>query len=44
MARGRIVESGSAKNILCSPNHDATRALLAATPRFIESPAELVHA
>jgi peptide/nickel transport system ATP-binding protein len=44
MDRGRIVESGPAKNILCSPSHEVTRALLAATPRFSESPAELVPA
>jgi ABC-type glutathione transport system ATPase component len=44
MDRGRVVESGSAENVLYSPNHEATRALLAATPRFSEPPAELVHA
>src|SRR5580698_10444428 len=38
MDRGRIVESGPAENILRSPSHEATRALLAATPRFVESP------
>ena len=44
MDRGRIVESGPTENILRSPNHEATRALLAAAPRFIESTGELVHA
>jgi len=44
MDRGRIVESGPTENILRSPNHEATRALLAAVPRFIESPSVLVTA
>jgi ABC-type glutathione transport system ATPase component len=44
MHRGRIVESGPAENILRSPTHEATRALLAATPRLVESPGALVHA
>jgi len=44
MDRGRIVESCPTENILRSPNHEATRALLAAAPRFIESTGELVHA
>jgi ABC-type oligopeptide transport system ATPase subunit len=43
MQRGRIVESGPAKNILSSPTHDATRSLLAATPRLFESSRELVN-
>jgi len=44
MDRGRIVESGPTKNVMRSPSHEATRALLAATPHFHESPVELVHA
>jgi peptide/nickel transport system ATP-binding protein len=44
MDRGRIVESGPTQNILRSPTHEVTRTLLAATPRFSESPSELVHA
>src|SRR5580693_1399937 len=44
MDRGHIVESGHAENILCSPSHEATRALLAAAPRFSEPAVELVHA
>lgn len=44
MDRGRIVESGPAENILRSPSHETTRALIAATPRFSESPDVLVHA
>jgi peptide/nickel transport system ATP-binding protein len=44
MDSGRIVESGPAESILRSPSHEATRALLAATPRFIESPGVLVSA
>ncbi len=44
MDRGRIVESGPAENILRSPSHEATRSLLAATPRFMESPGVLVPA
>jgi ABC-type glutathione transport system ATPase component len=43
MDRGRIVESGPAEKILSSPNHEATRSLIAATPRFIETPGVLVH-
>src|SRR5271170_2238196 len=43
MHRGRIVESGPPEKILSSPNHEATRSLLAATPRLSESPSELVH-
>jgi peptide/nickel transport system ATP-binding protein len=43
MDHGRIVESGLAENILRSPAHEATRSLLAATPRFSPSPSELVH-
>jgi ABC-type oligopeptide transport system ATPase subunit len=41
--RGRIVESGSTEEIACSPSHVATRSLLAATPRFSQSPSVLVH-
>jgi peptide/nickel transport system ATP-binding protein len=44
MDGGRIVECGPAEKILRSPSHEATRALLAATPRFVESPGVLVHA
>jgi peptide/nickel transport system ATP-binding protein len=44
MHRGRIVESGPAENILRSPSHETTRALLAATSRLVESPGVLVHA
>ena len=36
MQGGRIVESGSTKEVLQSPQHDYTRALLAAAPRFLE--------
>ena len=43
MHRGRIVESGPARNILSSPTHDATRGLLAATPRLFESPRDPVN-
>ena len=43
MHRGRIVESGPPEKILSSPNHEATRSLLAATPRLSESPSELVY-
>ncbi len=43
MERGRIVESGPAERILRSPNHEATRALLAATPRFADAPRVLVN-
>jgi ABC-type glutathione transport system ATPase component len=41
--RGRIVESGPTEEIACSPSHEATRSLLAATPRFSQSPSVLVH-
>jgi peptide/nickel transport system ATP-binding protein len=44
MDRGRIVESGTAEKILSSPSHEVTRSLLAATPRFIETPGVLVTA
>jgi ABC-type oligopeptide transport system ATPase subunit len=37
MDHGRIVESGAAENILRSPIHEATRSLLAATPRVPET-------
>jgi peptide/nickel transport system ATP-binding protein len=40
---GHIVESGPAEKILRSPIHEATRALLAATPRFSETPSILVN-
>jgi ABC-type dipeptide/oligopeptide/nickel transport system ATPase subunit len=43
MDRGRIVESGPAENVLRSPRHQATRSLIAAMPRFIETPGVLVH-
>jgi peptide/nickel transport system ATP-binding protein len=43
MHRGHIVESGPARKILSSPTHDATRSLLAATPRLFESSPELVN-
>lgn len=38
MDDGRIVESGVPEKILRSPDHETTRALLAAAPRFIASP------
>jgi ABC-type oligopeptide transport system ATPase subunit len=44
MDRGRIVESGPAKKILSSPSHEVTRSLLAATPKFLETPSVLVTA
>src|SRR5580658_650436 len=44
MDHGRIVESGPAEKILRSPGHHATRSLLAATSRLVESPGVLVHA
>ncbi len=44
MERGRIVESGPAERILRAPSHEATRALLAATPRMAETPNVLVNA
>ncbi len=44
MDRGRIVESGPTEKILSSPGHEVTRSLLAATPRFIETPSVLVTA
>jgi peptide/nickel transport system ATP-binding protein len=34
MDHGRIVELGAAEKLLRSPAHEATRCLLAATPRF----------
>src|SRR3989441_12939148 len=34
MDHGRIVELGAAEKLLRSPEHEATRCLLAATPRF----------
>ena len=43
MQRGRIVESGPARKILSSPSHDATRSLLAATPRLFDSPSVPVN-
>ena len=43
MQRGHIVESGPARTILSSPSHDATRSLLAATPRLFESARQLVN-
>jgi peptide/nickel transport system ATP-binding protein len=43
MDRGRIVESGLTENVLRSPSHEATRALLAAVPSLIETPSVLVH-
>ena len=42
MHHGRIVESGPAEKILSSPSHEVTRSLLAATPRFVETPGVLV--
>ncbi|MGB6682349.1 MAG: ATP-binding cassette domain-containing protein [Candidatus Acidiferrum sp.] len=39
---GRIVECGAPEKILRSPSHQATRALLAATPSFAETEADLV--
>ncbi len=43
MDRGRIVESGPAEKILRSPSHEATRSLLAATPRLAETHSALVN-
>jgi ABC-type oligopeptide transport system ATPase subunit len=43
MDHGRIVESGPAEKILRSPGHDATRSLLAATPRVPETQSILVN-
>jgi peptide/nickel transport system ATP-binding protein len=43
MDRGRIVESGPTENVLRSPNHEATRELLAAMPSLSEMPSVLVH-
>ena len=37
MHRGQIVESGSARKVLRAPQHEATRTLLSATPRFTSS-------
>ena len=34
MKDGRLVEAGSAEDVLCRPQHDYTRALLAAVPRL----------
>lgn len=42
MHRGRIVESGPTHKILSCPSHEATRALLAATPHLAEPPGVLV--
>ncbi len=42
LRRGRIVESGPARDVLASPGHGYTRALLAAAPRIPEQMA--VHA
>lgn len=44
MHRGEIVESGFPEQILHSPAHEATRALLAATPGFPDSPESSVRA
>ena len=38
MKRGRIVEAGSAHEVLNSPRHDYTRALLSAVPRLATGP------
>jgi peptide/nickel transport system ATP-binding protein len=43
MHRGHIVESGPARKILSSPSHDATRSLLATTPRLFDSPSAPVN-
>jgi ABC-type glutathione transport system ATPase component len=43
MDRGHIVEFGPVESVLCSPIHEATRSLIAATPRSIETPSVLVH-
>ena len=43
MDRGRIVESGPAEKILLSPSHEATRFLLAATPKLAETQNVLVE-
>jgi ABC-type glutathione transport system ATPase component len=44
MHRGQIVESGPATQLLAAPRHEATRALLAATPRFTSTSPLLVNA
>lgn len=38
MSRGRIVEQGSAEEVLREPKHQSTRELLAAVPRLIRAP------
>jgi ABC-type glutathione transport system ATPase component len=43
MHRGHIVECGPAADILRAPSHEATRSLLAATPRFLDPPGALVN-
>jgi peptide/nickel transport system ATP-binding protein len=43
MDHGRIVETGPSEKILRSPAHDATRSLLAATPRVPEAQPTLVN-
>jgi peptide/nickel transport system ATP-binding protein len=43
MDRGRVVESGPTEKILRSPSHEATRSLLAATPRVPETRSVLVN-
>jgi peptide/nickel transport system ATP-binding protein len=37
MAEGRILERGTTDQVLYRPQHEYTRALLAATPRLAES-------
>jgi ABC-type glutathione transport system ATPase component len=44
MQRGQIVEAAPAAQLLRSPSHEATRSLIAAMPRFAQTPAGLVNA